>query len=408
MIDEKKIVAMVEESGRFTRLFSRVYKKGEVIAQFNDMGVSEHREYVDCYFDKVLAIDKPVGIVYTDEGSFFIVLKVEDYIVVTGPASEYAPSRKQVEKIAAMMECNEEEAAFIFNASQSVDYLSVGTALMMACTKYHLLTGIRLRPSEILKDKKKDGEDKRDAGEDKNRDQAKKWKSYCELDERMAYHDAVFQRERKLCHALSLGSEAEVERVLQEAKLAVPQRGADRLENLKVTFVISATVASRTVIQCGVSPAESFGLVEYYVTRAERMTKVEQFHPLMLTMLKHFAVLVRDIVKSVRFSNFVADVNGYIELHITEKIMVEDMAHDLGMSRNSLSGRFKQETGELLSDYIMMKKVERAKFLIGNTDQSISEISAYLDFSSQSHFQRVFKKYTGITPNEYRKRDNHF
>ena len=74
------------------------------------------------------------------------------------------------------------------------------------------------------------------------------------------------------------------------------------------------------------------------------------------------------------------------------------------MSRSRLSTRFKEETGENLSDYIMREKVEEAKQLLTYTDKSIAAISAYLAFSSQSHFTRQFKNITGRTPGEYRER----
>ena len=51
-------------------------------------------------------------------------------------------------------------------------------------------------------------------------------------------------------------------------------------------------------------------------------------------------------------------------------------------------------------------ETEEAKRLLRYTDKPITSISAYLGFSSQSHFSRVFKKYANCLPNEYRKRHN--
>lgn len=59
-----------------------------------------------------------------------------------------------------------------------------------------------------------------------------------------------------------------------------------------------------------------------------------------------------------------------------------------------------------LTDFILKEKTEEAKRLLRYTDKPITSISAYLGFSSQSHFSRTFKKYTGSLPNEYRKRHN--
>ena len=72
------------------------------------------------------------------------------------------------------------------------------------------------------------------------------------------------------------------------------------------------------------------------------------------------------------------------------------------MSRSHLSHSFKSETGMALSDFIMLKKIEEAKKLLRYSDKSLSAISTYLGFSSQSHFSRVFKKYTSENPSVYR------
>ena len=80
----------------------------------------------------------------------------------------------------------------------------------------------------------------------------------------------------------------------------------------------------------------------------------------------------------------------------------EEMARALYMSRPYLSAKFKEETGETLTDFILKEKTEEAKRLLRYSDKSSTAIAAYLAFSSLSHFSRVFKKHAGLTPGEYR------
>lgn len=92
-------------------------------------------------------------------------------------------------------------------------------------------------------------------------------------------------------------------------------------------------------------------------------------------------------------------------LHFTEPftpIKVSDMAKALEISRPYLCSHFKEITGITLSHYILTEKVNEAKRLLLFTDKSLSDISMHLAFSSQSHFQTVFKKITGKTPLGYR------
>ena len=103
-------------------------------------------------------------------------------------------------------------------------------------------------------------------------------------------------------------------------------------------------------------------------------------------------------------SKLVLDVTAYIRRHLSEPITTEQIAAALFLSRSRLSVKFKQETGQNLIDFILKEKTDEAKRLLRYTDKPAAAISAYLGFSSQSHFSRVFKKYAGCQPNEYRKR----
>ena len=76
------------------------------------------------------------------------------------------------------------------------------------------------------------------------------------------------------------------------------------------------------------------------------------------------------------------------------------------LSRTRLSVKFKEETGMTLTDFILKEKTEEAKRLLRYTDKTLPAISAYLGFSSQSHFSRVFRKYAECSPSEYRKKYN--
>ena len=95
-------------------------------------------------------------------------------------------------------------------------------------------------------------------------------------------------------------------------------------------------------------------------------------------------------------------VSNYVRRHFSEKIYVEDIARELFMSRPYLSAKFSREAGISLTDFILKQKTEEAKRILRYSDNSAAAISSYLGFSSQSHFSRVFRKYSGKTPAEYR------
>ncbi|KAA2294498.1 helix-turn-helix transcriptional regulator, partial [Clostridioides difficile] len=93
----------------------------------------------------------------------------------------------------------------------------------------------------------------------------------------------------------------------------------------------------------------------------------------------------------------------YVRENTNRNLTVAEIADYVGFSRPSLSRKVKKELGFDLSTFIKNCKLEEAKDLLAFTDKSLSEISNYLSFSSQSHFQKSFKDQYGIPPRAYRK-----
>lgn len=77
-------------------------------------------------------------------------------------------------------------------------------------------------------------------------------------------------------------------------------------------------------------------------------------------------------------------------------------AEKVHLSSNYFGDLIKKETGKSAQEYIQFNLIERAKDRIANTRLTMSEIAYELGFQYPQHFGRLFKKHTGITPNEYR------
>ena len=98
----------------------------------------------------------------------------------------------------------------------------------------------------------------------------------------------------------------------------------------------------------------------------------------------------------------IAPIIKYINEHINENVSLSLGANLCNMSQSQFSRTFKKETGKTFKEYILLKKIEQAKFYIKTTDKSFSEISDFLGFEDSSYFTKLFKKYEGITPKEYK------
>ncbi len=98
----------------------------------------------------------------------------------------------------------------------------------------------------------------------------------------------------------------------------------------------------------------------------------------------------------------IAPIIKYINEHINENVSLSLGANLCNMSQSQFSRTFKKETGKTFKEYVLLKKIEQAKFYIKTTDKSFSEISDFLGFEDSSYFTKLFKKYEGITPKEYK------
>ncbi len=96
-------------------------------------------------------------------------------------------------------------------------------------------------------------------------------------------------------------------------------------------------------------------------------------------------------------------IQKYVDYRYVENITLESVAGHFYVSKEYLSKTFKAHTGINFSEYIMMRRMEKAKEMILEHNLQIKNVAELLGFSDIAHFYKNFKKYHGITPGEMRK-----
>ncbi len=94
----------------------------------------------------------------------------------------------------------------------------------------------------------------------------------------------------------------------------------------------------------------------------------------------------------------------YINTNISKKLSLEELADISCFSRTYFSVLFKELNGVSPWDYINIKRVELAKKMLRDRNETVLFISSECGFSNLSNFNRIFKKITGATPTEFRKK----
>lgn len=99
-------------------------------------------------------------------------------------------------------------------------------------------------------------------------------------------------------------------------------------------------------------------------------------------------------------------VQGYIEEHFAGKLMVEELAERFAVSSRSFVRRFKKATLNTPLEYIQRVRVEAAKKRFESTPLHINEVMYDVGYNDEKAFRKTFKKFTGLSPLEYRKKYN--
>jgi AraC family transcriptional regulator len=94
----------------------------------------------------------------------------------------------------------------------------------------------------------------------------------------------------------------------------------------------------------------------------------------------------------------------YVEDNIARNPSLMELAQEAGMGRYRFSRLFKQSTGLSPHQYVIARRVEKAKQLLGLEGYSLHEVALSTGFSDQAHLTRHFKRLVGTTPGEFRRR----
>ena len=98
----------------------------------------------------------------------------------------------------------------------------------------------------------------------------------------------------------------------------------------------------------------------------------------------------------------ISNAKHYIDEHLAEDISVSSIAENLYITPNYFSRLFKRITGEGCNEYIVRKRIEKAKSLLETTSIKTGKIAMMVGYRDTNYFSLAFKKHTGKSPTKYR------
>ncbi|WP_158560378.1 helix-turn-helix domain-containing protein [Paenibacillus contaminans] len=149
-------------------------------------------------------------------------------------------------------------------------------------------------------------------------------------------------------------------------------------------------------------PVQLESILEKAGEKIRQCATIRELELLLLDWVKRTAEAVKEKKEEKHpVTSFVID---YINDHLSEDIYVDVLAEKLKMSSGYLSTYFKGKTGKSIVDYINETRIAKAASLLADNDMKIHDAAKAVGYQNLTSFNRMFKKYTGLTPSEYRKR----
>lgn len=144
--------------------------------------------------------------------------------------------------------------------------------------------------------------------------------------------------------------------------------------------------------------------------RREMENKKSDYLTFVCNYISAILILISRSYKNARFSqkekqNYQKLIPAikYIDTHYKNDITLDDIAKKVAYSRCYFSTIFKKCMGMSIWDYICIKRIEESLMLIKTTDKNIADIALECGFNNSVNFNKLFKKYTNVTPNFFRK-----
>ena len=184
----------------------------------------------------------------------------------------------------------------------------------------------------------------------------------------------------------------------------IGQLSKEEIKDLEYLSVTVIALMTRAAVAGGARAEDAHDLGDVYLKKlAKAALNKESFTGLSYSAMIEFTEMVRRAKAEKSSLSAVEACKEYIEQNLRKNIKVSDIAPAIGLSRTYLSRLFHQAEGITVQQYIQREKCRHAASMLRYSDYTISDISQYFGFSTQSYFGSCFQAWYGMSPNAYRK-----
>ncbi len=210
-----------------------------------------------------------------------------------------------------------------------------------------------------------------------------------------------YEKERLLITKLKTGNTEESKALLNDLLGYVFFSQGNNLEVIKSRSLELCSLLSRAAIEGGATSDSILKVNNQLLTVIPTINNMDSLCYKLQEAIDAFTDCMFEHVPG-KNSEVIKKAIKYISKNFADPITLDDVANLVHLNPAYFSTIFKQSTGSSFKEYLNMVRVEESKRLLSNTDYSLIDIAIATGFENQSYFSKVFKKYTGLTPKQFR------
>ncbi len=400
-MDRQCLEYIIHNNVLLTSIPAKIYINGDIICRFEPHDVDVNFDLVSPHLQNLLNINDSINIVLSEQLLMFAAIrnKANGMIAIIGPALSAPITLAVAKQIALSSGLSSDSIEHVKKYLEQIELISIENFVLHISTLNTSINGEIVSTECLLNDSEQ-------RLVEKNNIYNNLIQLYEYDDQKKQFYSKnrfSYEYEDKLKFYVRHGMTDKLKpHLLGNYK---PKQGIvafDALRQYRDRCLSLVTIVSRAAIEGCADPATCLQLANLYCRKIEEYSDIPKINALMGTMLYDFTERTNLNINIQTDDPTIERVLKYIHKNLNKKIKVLEIAENIHINPGYLSVKFKKVTGHSVPDYINQKKIEEAKRLLKFTDKSISEISNFLAYSTQSYFHKQFKKITGKTPAEYR------
>lgn len=210
-----------------------------------------------------------------------------------------------------------------------------------------------------------------------------------------------YEKEKDLITKVKTGNAKEAKSILNDLLGYVLFSEGNNLDVVKSRAIELSSLLSRAAIEGGAATDTILKINNMFLKSAQQINSLEELCYKLQELVEVFTESMFNYTPT-KNNEIIKKAMSYISDNFASNITLDDVARHVHLNPAYFSTIFKQSCGSSFKEYLNMMRIEESKRLLANTDYSVVDIAVATGFMDQSYFSKVFKKYTGLTPKQYR------